>query len=681
MNFIEFKKQFQNHIANMEKTSLFKVDIDKDEFWNLYLDSFPKGYNEIYKERREYDCNCCKSFIKHYGGIVAISENNELISIWDVPNLETPFKEVTEALSSYIKEKKISNIFRFQQLFETNTNKQLLEDNTVKIWDHLYYKFSDNFKHNGAKTLDTFLGEIRTSKEVFKRSLEELTLDAAETILELIEQNSLYRGAEFKGLLNEFIKFKKVYNKLPENQKDNWCWVHTISGVLSRIRNISIGTLLIDLSEGVELDQAVRKFESVVAPSNYKRPKPIVSKKMIEEAEKKIIELGYENSLNRRYAKLDDITVPNTLYVNRDVKSQLKDSVFDAMKKEVAENPKNFDKVEEIKIDDFIDHVLPTTKFLEVMIENKHKPNFMSLIAPINEDSKTMFKWNNNFSWAYTGDITDSIRENVKKAGGRVDGILRFSIQWNDRGDYNDNDFDAHAEEPNKTHIYYATYCKKNNCDKTLMLGQLDVDIINPLVNVPAVENIVWIDRNKMKPGNYKFWVNCFSKRSGRSGFSSEIEVDGQSYFYNYSNELRQGQNIEVAEVTLHEDGKFTIKNKIPSSKDSIDIWGVSTNVFTKVNIMSYSPNYWDEQRGIGNKHYFFFLDKCVNDGTPRGFFNEFLNQELNEHKKVFEILGSKMRVQETDNQLSGIGFSSTQRNELTVRVEGKTKRIMKIKF
>ena len=68
-------------------------------------------------------------------------------------------------------------------------------------------------------------------------------------------------------------------------------------------------------------------------------------------------------------------------------------------------------------------------KEVEAFVENKHASNFVSLIAPINRDSKSMFKWNNPLSWAYTGNITDSdIRKNVKDAGGKVDGVLRFSI-------------------------------------------------------------------------------------------------------------------------------------------------------------------------------------------------------------------------------------------------------------
>ena len=76
-----------------------------------------------------------------------------------------------------------------------------------------------------------------------------------------------------------------------------------------------------------------------------------------------------------------------------------------------------------------------------------------------------------------------------------------------------------------------------------------------------------------------------------------------------------------------------------------------------------------------------FFLENCVSDENARPFFNEFLKSEFDENRKVFEIMGSKMKVEYTDNQLSGVGFSETQRNSLIVRVDGNFKRVLKINF
>jgi hypothetical protein len=513
---------------------------------------------------------------------------------------------------------------------------------------------------------------------VFKRSLEEISQDAIETVLELILSNTLYKGAEWKKALSELLKYKEKYDTLTAEQKEVYCWkcAPAVGVVIGRIRNHSIGVLLTDISEGKELDAAVSSYEKIVAPTNYKRPKAIFTKKMLEQAEKTIAEMGYMDSLKRRFATLDDITVNNILFSNKDAAKRITGSVFDAMKDDVAINPKQFSRVEEISAEDFVSKVLPTAKSVEAFVENRHASNMVSLIAPANKDAKPMFKWNNGFSWAYAGNMTDSdIRENVKSAGGKVDGVLRFSIQWNDGKEYDRNDLDAHCKDAANYSIFYME--KKS----PLTHGELDVDIINPVQNAPAVENITWANKALMKPGKYSFFVHCFTYRGGKSGFRAEIEFDGQIYRYDYQRPLRQGEIVNVAEVTMDKDGRFSIHEMLPSTTSSRELWGIKTQQFVPVSVIMYSPNYWDEQNGIGNKHYMFMLKGCVNPENPNGFYNEYLKHELEEHKRVFEALGSKMHVADDPNQLSGLGFCATRRNELIVRVKGNVQRMMKIKF
>ena len=512
-----------------------------------------------------------------------------------------------------------------------------------------------------------------------------ISKEAVDTVLELIAQNSLYKGAEWKKQLTEFKNYQKEYGKLTDEQKELWIWEKSIAAgaVIGKIRNHSIGTLLVNISEGMDLDLAVRKYEQIVAPVNYKRPKAIFTKKMLEDAKKTITELGYMDSLQRRFATLDDITVNNILFSNKDAAKRITGAMdlFDEMEQDVAIDPKRFSKVEEISAEDFIKNVLPVAKELEVYLENKHIQNMVSLIAPEVSDAKTMFKWNNGMSWAYTGNITDSdIKENVKAAGGSVTGIVRFSIQWNDKDGKDNSDLDAHCIEPKGgDHIYFGW--KKSRRTR----GELDIDITHPVdqcrnSNGVAVENITYPSKEYMIPGTYKFFVNQFAYR-GSQGFKAEIEVNGEIHSYEYNTPVRG--NVDVAEVILDQAGNFKVVDKLPGNCATIskDVWGIKTLQFTPVSVVCYSPNYWDEQKGIGHQHLFFMLKDCINPEEPNGYYNEFLKPELEQHRRVFEALGAKAHVKDVDDQLSGVGFSLTKRNDLIIKVKGATERVVKVKF
>lgn len=681
MNFIEMRDMLNEHIKEMMASvdHMFEVQVDKDEMYNLYLDSFPKGTNEIYRERREHDCSCCRGFIKNIGNVITI-KNGVVDTIWNIETNDTTYAPVLKALDAYVRKHAVTDVFlSVQKKIGCHHNFEIIEKMSPKQWDHFYIELDDKFCIEDGTQKGALLNNYGTGKEVFKRALEEITLDAVDTVIELIESNSLYRGEEHIGMIRAFRKSKMEYSNLDNiKAKDLYAWEHSVAQgqAISRIRNTSIGTLLVDISEGKELDSAVASYEAMVAPANYKRSKPIYSKKQLEEAQKLIEEQGYMESLPRRHATLDDITVNDILFCDKSVSSRVggADDIFSQLAKTTkdAGEPKKFSRVEEISIDDFIANVLPGASKVEAFVDNAHRGNFVSLIAPKNKDAKCMFKWGNNFTWAYAGNMTDSMKDRVKAFGGDVNGDLRFSIQWNECG--TDNcDLDAHCITATGAEIYYS---HKHDSSTN---GELDVDIIHPGKEI-AVENITWASRRRMKDGTYKFFVHQFSG-SVKNGFRAEIEFDGKIYNFDYPHSMRSGEDVQVATVTL-KDGEFTIKTALPSSQSKQTIWGIETMDFVPVSVICYSPNYWENaDKKTGHKHVFFMLDKCVNDENPSGIFNEFLVQELYEHRRVMEAIGGKMRVEDTTDQLSGLGFATDKSAELVVKVTGATERVMKIKF
>lgn len=652
MSFKEVKSAVRAQFEKLQKHDLFYVDIDRDKIFDLYIEGFAEEF------RQEYRCNCCKSFLRQYGGIVAII-NGEMVSVWDIDAPEL-FAESVKKLRDYVHSLPIdSTFFAEQRKCGTDKNRDGKRD---IIWEHFFVEVDSKFV---KKDINSVNGQNKNNKAVFKRALDELSLDAVETVLELIDQNSLYRGKEFEGAIKAFQKVKKLYAKAKNKDLFAWAQSLTVGPAICSIRNTSIGTLLTDLSEGMDLDTAVTRFEKVVAPTNYKRPTSLVTPKMVEAAKATLNELGLLDSLDRRFAVPTDISVEDILFIDK--QSEAKD-VFDSVSKDSVTDVKKLAQVEEIAIEDFINKVVPKAKSIEVLVENRHMPNFTTLIAPQN-DGKSMFKWGNNFSWSYTGGITDSIKEKVKAAGGNVEGVLRASLAWS-----NHDDLDLHCVEPNGNKIGFFN----KRSDTT---GTLDVDMNAGWgQSRTPVENIIWTNPLKMKEGLYKVEVHNYNRRDTTDpGYTLQIESNGEVFdFSEQFNPRTQDWGLQLTFNWSRANG-IVFPKDVQSKTLSREKWGVKTNTFVRVKQMMLSPNHWSGQ--VGNKHYMFMLDGCKTDETPRPFFNEFLGPELDKHRKVLEILGSKVKVKETDNQLSGIGFSETQKNSVVVRVTGNFARTLKVLF
>lgn len=660
--------------------SAFVADVGGDTLWSEYLAAFPAGSNKTYKTNVEHDCRTCRHFIRRAGAVIAIGSDGRALTIWDEASDKAPgvYDVVATRLRDLVARAPIADVFCVSDKetgFGAEISRAFDKDRRAAVtWQHLHT--GEIPKSVRSEAPDQVRGNYRTSVQVFVRGLTELTPDAVETVLSLIDRNDLYRGQEHKAFVADFHKAQSQFMALPEGAARHlFAWANA-GGHAARFRNTVIGTLVQGLSEGQDIESAVAAFEAKVAPQNYKRTTSLITPAMVKKAMATIEELGLEPALERRFAVIGDVSVNDVLWVDGSVKPLMKSGLGDVLMKHAQQaqharaRRMNEDGIEEIDLDDFIARVLPETAGLEIAFKSEHLGNLVSLTAPVHPEPKQLFRWPNDFAWSYVGNVADSIKERVKQAGGKVDGaVLRVSLSW-----FNYDDLDLHVFEPpgrSRASLYDHIYFSNR---QGWTGGTLDVDMnAGGRHSRKPVENVVWSRRPA--DGAYRVVVNNYCHReTADPGFVIEVESAGKLSHFSYNKAVRDRQDIAVA--TLHVKDGVVVATEVgdaavTASDIAQDKWGLRTEQYVKVRAVMLSPNFWGGS-AVGNKHTFFIVDGAKNDEPTRGFYNEQLHPRLEPHRKVFEVIADKTKCRPADSgdQLSGLGFSSTKRTSFTVRAD-----------
>lgn len=708
--FKQFSDKIKSRFSDLQKYKLFKSSVCGDTLWDAYITGFKKEDDPIFRDPNSstHTCNNDKNFIRKYGNVVALNEKEEILTMWDGIE-EGIYKNSANKMSALLSSSPIQDVFieTYDELnkcnYEKNNKKQFsfklgietsfkqYTQEEVNKYGRVEYGKTYQFNHFNAildkqfvdmsgNSQASILSNYRANKEVLKRGLDEISLDALYLVRDLISQKSLLDGTAHLTKLNSFIDIKLKYDKA--KHKDNFCW-NNYQFQYSRFNNELIGTLCNDISKGVDLEKACQDWNKRVDPANYMKAVAPITKKQIEEAKKFVQEQGYEESFNRRFATIDDINVDEILHTNSTTSTKT-NSVFDSITatKKVSSNI-SFGK--EMTIEEFMQN-LHNYSSVELMLENRMQSNLVALTTA-NEESKNPFKWDNKFSWTYNGNLAgvSQLAQMVQSKGGRVDGVFRFTHSWN-RLEPNQSLMDLHVFLP--THNGHVggisdnygnserVGWNKREHHKTKGVQDVDYTYEAPKGYIP-VENITFPDISVMPEGTYICKIHNWSYRKSGGKGEAEIAFNGNVYQYVYP-ATKHKEWVTIAEVTL-KNGQFSIKHILPlASETQKEIWNLKTNELHKVNLICYSPNHWGDNN-VGNKHVFFMLEDCKSDEALRSFHVENLNSELLQHRKVMEVLGNSTKLEPAEKQLCGVGFNTTVTDEVIVRVNKK--QTIKIKF
>lgn len=702
MTFEQLNLKIQQQFEKMCQTGiLFESSLSGKDVWDIYLGSFSPEENPIFRDPNssEHNCNNDKNFIKRYGNIVAINSDGKLMTLFDI-EVEFPFVNAVTQTAEFLQNATIKEVFvethdflNQKTNYEKNTKGQsvyqlgtkisyvrseekdapynCVEAGKIYTFHHFHVMCPAKFIDQGNKSAEAIQANFRDDKTVFERLMKEVSLDTLELVRDLINQDSILNSAQHSAKLLEIIKLKKEYNKLGESERDNWLWIKSHKLPFAKFRNELLGTLCVELTEGKELNAACAQYNQRIDPTNYKRAVAPITETQKKEAIKTIQNLGYESAFDRELVTLTDINVSEIIHVNNDVEVKTA-SMFDVVKsaKSTQHKRAEFDKVETVTIDKFMKDILPNTTGIEAFVENRMEGNFVVMHKVKDITAKNLFKWSNTFGWTFKGNLAGKsmIKEATKNAGGNIVAELRCSLLWNDEDTEASVDFDLHCKTPWDEIDYSNKNCYTSK-------GNLDVDMIHP--ETIGIENITW--KKTPVDGVYQFFVRNFS--GNNIGFKTQIEFGGETFDYHYTHPVATQKDVKVATVTV-KNGQYSIVHHLPETSSSKNIWGISTGEFHKVSLACLSPNYWGDNN-FGNKHYFFMLQGCAATESVKGFHAEFLNSELSEMptRKFVDIFGNFHQIEPNSKHLAGLGFNSTVRDELILRVSGSHKRLIRVTF
>ena len=185
-----------------------------------------------------------------------------------------------------------------------------------------------------------------------------------------------------------------------------WRAVATAPAGFAHVRSGMIGTLLEDIEAGLPFPEVKRRFDEKMDPLKYQRPKAAPSAGNIAQAEKIVATLRTAGSLDRRFARIDEVhSYRAPIWSPSPFKVLAPPSgVFSHLQaKPVSPPPMKLSTVK-ITFEKFRRTVLPTAAKMEVYVPRV--TSLASLVTAVNPNSPPMLQWDregdrNPISWFF----------------------------------------------------------------------------------------------------------------------------------------------------------------------------------------------------------------------------------------------------------------------------------------
>ena len=388
---------------------------------------FEKFLAFLPSDSQHYKCKCCKSFIENYGGLVAINDDGSSTPIlWDAEGVPEFFKKSVSVLNESVKRANVVGPFYSKE--------QVWGTPTSGGWSHL----------SGKSSL-VYVGTMKTDSQAEAEKLEDFRIlqtaiagypkNVIEQAHRILEADALTRSEKAVGVAKWLLELVNKVDSLKSNRrKNNYLWREVVKAPAGfcHIRSSMIGTLLDDLVQGMDIETVKKRWASKMHPLQYQRPTTVTAGNLAR-AEKVVKELESAGALQRRFARLTDITA---IWTPRVPKQANPDGVFGLLKPTRQASPANGIELPQQTMtwEKFERTILPTAEQIECYVQ-PGKQHFYGLVTAQNENAAQLMQWDtdprNPTTWYfYMGGSTPSDWNLSSGAWVRVNAAMYSPPHW-----------------------------------------------------------------------------------------------------------------------------------------------------------------------------------------------------------------------------------------------------------
>jgi hypothetical protein len=231
-------------------------------------------------------------------------------------------------------------------------------------------------------------------------ALAEFTAPMLDQALRMFSADALDRSEKFVGP----VKWLRALHDRPKGRAgENLLWraIAAAPEGYCHPKSSVIGPLLNDIAAGLPFDDIKTKFSAMLHPLRYQRPQAAPTAGNIKAAEAIVEKLGIAPSLERRFARLDEIQTIWTPAPKRDEPKG--EGVFAHLK------AKDRDEIRPVEIpavtmtwDKFARTVLPNAERMDIRVPAHG--NFTAYLTAVHADAPPILKWDNPVStYVYHG--------------------------------------------------------------------------------------------------------------------------------------------------------------------------------------------------------------------------------------------------------------------------------------